>query len=287
MSFRKLVLIFSLLTTVTVFARAQDDSIPLPTIIQKTEQYTQNFPSEKVYVHFDKPYYAVGDTIWFKAYVTLPQHQLSGVSKIVYLDLINNRDSIVAALRIPVVNGSASSSIVLSQEAYIEGNYHVRAYTNWMRNFDNAYFFTKNITIGNTVDKNNPIDTHISFVNSVNLTTEKINAKIVYKDPDGAPYLNRKVSWKVQDDNDETIDKGKGTTDQNGVLDISFSSSKPGAFASAVLTSEIEINYKKTITNTFSLKTAYKAHGPLPIKLQAHGDDSKPISFRNIWVREL
>lgn len=34
-------------------------------------------------------------------------------------------------------------------------------------------------------------------------------------------------------------------------------------------------------------KPAYKAHGPAPIKLQAHGDPSAPISFRNIWVREL
>ncbi|WP_410219917.1 DUF1080 domain-containing protein [Pedobacter sp.] len=30
-----------------------------------------------------------------------------------------------------------------------------------------------------------------------------------------------------------------------------------------------------------------KAHGPLPIKLQDHGDPSEPISFRNIWIREL
>ena len=29
------------------------------------------------------------------------------------------------------------------------------------------------------------------------------------------------------------------------------------------------------------------AHGPAPIKLQAHGDKSEPLSFRNIWVREL
>jgi hypothetical protein len=28
-------------------------------------------------------------------------------------------------------------------------------------------------------------------------------------------------------------------------------------------------------------------HGAAPIKLQAHGDKSEPISFRNIWVREL
>jgi len=34
-------------------------------------------------------------------------------------------------------------------------------------------------------------------------------------------------------------------------------------------------------------KPTYKAHGPAPIKLQAHGDPSEPISFRNIWVRPL
>ncbi|MBO9546273.1 DUF1080 domain-containing protein [Caulobacter sp.] len=34
-------------------------------------------------------------------------------------------------------------------------------------------------------------------------------------------------------------------------------------------------------------KPTYKSHGAAPIKLQAHGDPSEPISFRNIWVREL
>ena len=28
-------------------------------------------------------------------------------------------------------------------------------------------------------------------------------------------------------------------------------------------------------------------HGKGPLRLQAHGDDSAPISFRNIWIREL
>jgi hypothetical protein len=31
----------------------------------------------------------------------------------------------------------------------------------------------------------------------------------------------------------------------------------------------------------------YIKHGPAPIKLQAHGDPSEPISFRNIWIRTL
>lgn len=34
-------------------------------------------------------------------------------------------------------------------------------------------------------------------------------------------------------------------------------------------------------------KPFYKAYDEAPIKLQAHGDKSEPISFRNIWVREL
>lgn len=32
---------------------------------------------------------------------------------------------------------------------------------------------------------------------------------------------------------------------------------------------------------------SYRKHGPAPIKLQAHGDKSEPISYRNIWVRPI
>jgi len=255
MIFKKITLALSLLMVFTLSAFAQEDSIPLRTLITKTTEFTQNFPVEKVYLHFDKPYYAVGDTVWFKAYVTLEQNQLSAISRIVYVDMINNRDSVVASLKLPVINGTASGNIVLPQLSFVEGNYHVRAYTNWMRNFDQAYFFNKNITVGNISDKDTPIDTHISFVNSVTSSAEKITAHIIYKDQDGAPLTNRRVSWKVQSD-DETIDKGKGVTDQNGGLDVTFTSDKKGAFAAADLTAEIELNYKKSITNTYSLKTA-------------------------------
>ncbi len=33
-------------------------------------------------------------------------------------------------------------------------------------------------------------------------------------------------------------------------------------------------------------KHFYVAHGPAPLRLQAHGDASAPISYRNIWIRE-
>jgi hypothetical protein len=34
-------------------------------------------------------------------------------------------------------------------------------------------------------------------------------------------------------------------------------------------------------------KPSYRPYVDAPIKLQAHGDPSPPLSFRNIWVREL
>lgn len=34
-------------------------------------------------------------------------------------------------------------------------------------------------------------------------------------------------------------------------------------------------------------KPVYKKYDSAPIKLQSHGDKSEPISFRNIWIREL
>jgi hypothetical protein len=33
-------------------------------------------------------------------------------------------------------------------------------------------------------------------------------------------------------------------------------------------------------------KHVYEKHGPAPLRLQAHGDKSAPISYRNIWIRE-
>lgn len=50
----------------------------------------------------------------------------------------------------------------------------------------------------------------------------------------------------------------------------------------------VQNNFKlKGPTQYIGLPAYRKAHGASPIKLQAHGDNSKPISFRNIWVRPL
>ncbi|MDR3697372.1 DUF1080 domain-containing protein [Mucilaginibacter sp.] len=49
----------------------------------------------------------------------------------------------------------------------------------------------------------------------------------------------------------------------------------------------VENNFELWGPTLYIGKPEYKAHGAAPIKLQAHGDKSIPLSYRNIWVREL
>ena len=46
-------------------------------------------------------------------------------------------------------------------------------------------------------------------------------------------------------------------------------------------------NPLQEITAELTPTNSYKKYDSAPIKLQAHGDPSPPISFRNIWLRPL
>jgi hypothetical protein len=118
-------------------------------ITAKLEQFRKNYPQEKIHLHTDKPFYSIGDTIYYKAYlVNAENNRPSAISRMLYIDLINDRHQVQQTMLLPVENGITWGSITLS-DSLQEGHYQLRAYTNWMRNFDDAYFFTKDLPIGN------------------------------------------------------------------------------------------------------------------------------------------
>jgi hypothetical protein len=254
MNVKKNALFLLLITTSLTSAFAQRDTVSLNTILTKTVKYATSFPIEKVYLHLDKPYYAATDTIWFKAYVTIDKHQPSGLSSIVYVDIANSQDSIVQELKLPVVNGFANGNIILSAAAYKAGNYHLRAYTGWMRNSDPDYFFNKNIVIGNPVD--NAVSTNISFNTSMVDKRIKIKADITFKEAGEAALANKKVTWTAATATGDEIGKGKGTTDANGVFNLEFAGDNPTSIQSGMLTAIIDTGTRKAVTKTFPLKTA-------------------------------
>src|SRR5690606_23317859 len=85
---------------------------------------------------------------WFKAYVTIgPLNFLSALSKILYVDLIHPTDKIVQSIRLPLILGGTMGDFKLA-DSLSAGNYRIRAYTNWMRNFDSDAFFDHTFRIG-------------------------------------------------------------------------------------------------------------------------------------------
>lgn len=239
-------------------ALAQQDSIPLTTLIQKTAKFQSSYPIEKVYLHMDKPYYAVGDTIWFKAYVTVEKHQPSGLSGVVYVDVINGQDSVMENLRLPVKNGAANGNIILTGDTYKQGPYRIRAYTNWMRNFDADYFYDHTINIGNAID--NQVNTFITYKSSSKKTgAVKVDADILYKDPSNTPYANRRVSWQLMR-NGDPVSKGAGRTDEKGHLLVDIPENEASTITTGSLVTAIDMGERKTVTNSFSLKGAVTAY---------------------------
>lgn len=238
-------------------ALAQQDSIPLSTLIQKTAKFQSGYPIEKVYLHLDKPYYAVGDTIWFKAYVTVEKHQPSGLSGVVYVDIVNGQDSVMDNLRLPVKNGFANGNIVLTGETYKQGSYRIRAYTNWMRNFDPDYFYDHTINVGNAID--NQVHTFITYKSSAKKGTVKVDADVTYKDPSDNPYANKRVSWQLMR-NGDPVSKGSGKTDDKGHLSVDIPENDAATITSGSLVTAIDMGDRKTVTNSFSLRGAVTAY---------------------------
>jgi hypothetical protein len=242
-------------TTVQLSVFAQQDSIVLDNIINKTKKVTDERPVEKVYLHFDKPYYSVADTIWFKAYLTMEQNLPSLLSKIVYVDVINSKDSLVQTIKLPVVAGVAAGNIPLSPGNYKQGNYYVRAYTLWMLNFSDDYFFSKTIAIGEAIDKQ--LNTHFSYKTTETDKSQVIDAVIQFKNADNVVQTNKIVNWRVLS-NYDILTKGKGTTDQNGFLRIKIDPKKE-KIKNGELIADINITDKDILTSTFKLKPSTPA----------------------------
>ncbi|MCX2478871.1 carboxypeptidase regulatory-like domain-containing protein [Pedobacter sp. MC2016-15] len=243
---------FILCFSISISASAQQDTAILSNILNKSKIIAERYPAEKVYLHFDKPYYSVADTMYFKAYLTFEQNVPSPLSKVVYVDLINSQDSIVKSLKLPVTNSVAYGSLDLDMVNIKQDNYHVRAYTVWMFNAGPEYFFTKNIPIGEAIDKK--VITHISYNNTQTDKSQVINAKIQFKNLDKIPVAGKAVNWSVTS-NYEVVSRGKGVTDQSGILKLSISPRKNEPITTGNLVTEVNMGPQDPpVTASFVLK---------------------------------
>lgn len=141
-------ILFILSVLATLSGTAQEKMIR-----QVYDQSGPNLLYEKMFVHTDKTVYLAGELMWFKIYqVDGYVHEPLDVSKISYIEIISADRKPVLQGKIAMVAGTGTGSFLIPP-SLSSGNYVLRAYTNWMKNFPSSEYFEKEITIINSLKR--------------------------------------------------------------------------------------------------------------------------------------
>ncbi|MFI5159746.1 MAG: carboxypeptidase regulatory-like domain-containing protein [Sphingobacteriales bacterium] len=200
------------------------DNANIQGIVSKLQAFTDEHILEKAYLHFDKPYYAAGDTMYFKAYVTTgEQHGLSLQSGILHVDLINPGNKIERSIKLRLINGLGWGDFALP-DSLLQGNYRVRAYTNWMRNDDGENIFYKNIPIGSVRE----IPVPESIVEQAIKTEKKADTRFLPEGGNLVAGVRSKIAFKAIDVNGMGIEVKGIVVDNEDKKVAAFSSEHLG-----------------------------------------------------------
>ncbi len=108
-------------------------------------KYADDYPQEKAHLHFDKGIYYKGETVWYKAYI-ITGLDLSDCSKNFYVDWFDDKGILLKHTMTPIFASSARGQFAIPAD--YKGRFvHVKAYTQWMLNFDTAFIFNKDIKV--------------------------------------------------------------------------------------------------------------------------------------------
>jgi hypothetical protein len=112
--------------------------------------YTTKTLQEKIYVQTDKQFFVAGELIWLKLWVVdASLHKPLELSKVAYVDILDRNNRAVAEAKIELKAAEGNGSIYLPIHLP-SGNYKLRAYTNWMKNFAADFYFHTPIALVNT-----------------------------------------------------------------------------------------------------------------------------------------
>lgn len=234
-SFQKACL-FLLLFPIMFFANGQT----IQQTIEKLTDYEMAYPQEKMYLQLDKYAYTAGETVWFKAYVTIGIDNLfSNWSRIAYVELIDATEQKIDSLIIPLGMGMGLGDFALS-DTIREGSYRVRAYTNWMRNEEDRYFYDRTIQVSNGRSDNVLTNTRLEL-------GEKKNTYIVnLKSDDNMPLAKTNVRYEVVE-NGKIVERKRLQTNEQGDLMMEFTKKYKNAFVNIHFLNQNKTTVRKAI----------------------------------------
>jgi hypothetical protein len=208
------------LTSVLGFAFLLSSAFSFSQLQQVRQDNNVNYDlHEKIFLHSDRSFYLCGEIIWFKAYlVNAASNKPFSLSKVAYVEILDKTNQPVLQDKIAMKDGLGSGSFLLPL-TLASGNYKLRAYTSWMKNFPADLFFEKTITIINT---------------SRNLDSSAIHEPVKYTAgffPEGGNLVNGLqsiVAFKVTDNKNNGVTSSGIVIDQTGDTITHFSTLKFG-----------------------------------------------------------
>ena len=163
------------------------------------EKYRLDYPQEKIYVHTDRLIYLAGEDVWFKVYLRDASSMLpSETSSVAYVELIDEHKKVVSKKNILVQDGSGAGEFSLPIDMSI-GDYTIRAYTNFMSNFEVSFFFKKSIKVIGAQSK--------KLASEALITSDGIEAVFLPEGGDLVDGISSRVGFKITD-----IESGNGVS---------------------------------------------------------------------------
>ncbi|WP_138432364.1 Plug domain-containing protein [Winogradskyella algicola] len=208
-------------------------------LVDTYEEYI-DAPREVVYLHLNKSTYIKGESIGFTAYVLDKRDKRpSLLTTNLYVSIEDTNHKIVKQKLIKVNNGIASN-VFNVDSLFNSGYYNIKAYTNWMRNFNEPNYYNESIRVIDP-EKENFIEKPI--------INNDIDAQFL---PESGHLLNgilNKVGVIVKDNQGFGVPNTKGEViDQNNKVLTAFTTNELG-IGSFFLIADTKTNYSVKINH--------------------------------------
>jgi hypothetical protein len=214
-------LISSIIILLLLSRTASGQAVSTGNLIQITaaaDSFNINHPTQKIHLQFDKPYYAIGDTIWFKAYLVNAAYlKPADKTGICYIEVVDADNKAVKRMMLPITNGLSWGNIALDENDIPGGSYTIRAYTRYMCNFGDDYIFKKNFYFFNTGANGRLVNEKVALSKDNGIETAHIGLQ--FYGLDKGPLILKDMRLNVTDRSKILLKKDVRTKIE-GALDV-------------------------------------------------------------------
>jgi len=124
----------------------QPPTYEIEELINRYNDYNGKYSQVRVHLELNQPKYAPGDTAYYKAYFLSYQFQPIKGNHFLTVRVLDDAGDRVHLQNIKVQDGKASNQLVFPK-TLAPGIYYIEAFNDWMKNFDEQFYFRKRIVL--------------------------------------------------------------------------------------------------------------------------------------------